>query len=174
MTRPVPPAMAQRSPPSWLNDVQSPPRSLPRDTPRPQPLLFDAENRPITTLEAWTRRRLELKTAWRAFLGTIPDPDLDPQWHVEMEDRPPGVVRQLVTYQSERGQRAQAYLLRPDDRGRDRPACLVLHSTVDWTIRQPAGLEGKPELFIALHLRGAGLSRFARETSSGSMAGPVT
>ena len=81
--------MEQSAQPSWFSSVQNPPRSVPHDGPRPLPVLFDAENRPITTREGWVRRRVELSTAWRAFLGTIPDPGLAREWKVVAEDRPP-------------------------------------------------------------------------------------
>ena len=65
-----------------------------------------------------------------------------------------------MTYESEPGLLVQAYLLRPVEPGRDRPAAVVLHSTVNWTIRGPAGLEGPPELHIALHLARRGYVTF--------------
>jgi len=54
----------------------------------------------------------------------------------------------------------EGYLLRPAGPGRGRPAALVLHSTVDWTIRQPAGLEGPEDLHISLHLARRGYVAF--------------
>ena len=54
----------------------------------------------------------------------------------------------------------EAYLLRPAKPGRGRPGAVVLHSTVDWTIRQPAGLEGPTELHIGLHLARRGYVAF--------------
>ena len=124
------------------------------------PLLFDAENRPITTLEGWVRHRVELRKAWLAFLGTIPDRRPSDNLEVLEEDRPDGVIRECVSYQSEPGLRVEAYLLRPAKPGRGRPGAVVLHSTVDWTIRQPAGLEGPEELHIGLHLARRGYVAF--------------
>jgi dienelactone hydrolase len=71
---------------------------------------------------------------------------------VLQEDRPDGVIRQLIRYETERGLPVEGYLLRPDRPGRGRPGVVVLHSTVEWTIRQPAGLEGPPDLHIGLQL----------------------
>jgi len=146
--------------PAWLSTVQSSPASVSPNAPGPVPLLFDAEHRPITTVEGWVRRRTELSKIWRDFLGTIPNPRPADSLKVVQEDRPDGVIRQLVTFEPEGGLPVEAYLLRPAGPGRGRPAALVLHSTVDWTIRQPAGLEGPEELHIGLHLARRGYVAF--------------
>jgi hypothetical protein len=152
--------MTQKKKPDWFETIQVRPALVPPHAPRPVPLLFDAENRPITTVEGWDRRRVELSKAWRAFLGAIPGPRPDNTLKVVKEDRLEGVIRQLVTYESERGLSVEAYLLRPDGPGRGRPAAVVLHSTADWNIRQPAGLQGPEELFIGLHLARRGYVAF--------------
>jgi dienelactone hydrolase len=144
--------MVQSKKPDWFRTTQIPPASVPADTPRPVPVLFDAEHRPITTLEGWVRRRVELRRAWRAFLGVIPGPLPVNTLKVINEDRVDGVIRQLVTYESERDLPVEAYLLRPAAPGRGRPGAVVFHSTAAWTIRQPAGLEGPGGLHIGLHL----------------------
>jgi dienelactone hydrolase len=138
--------------PAWMNTIQRPPASVRANAPGPLPLLFDAENRPITTALGWARRRAELKRAWRDFIGTIPNPGRDNSLKVVEEDRTTGVIRQLVTFEPEDGLSVEAYLLRPLGTGHGRPGAVVLHSTVDWTIRQPAGLEGPEALHIGLHL----------------------
>jgi dienelactone hydrolase len=152
--------MRVEQPPEWIGSAQRPPASIPADAPRPVPLLFDAENRPITTLEGWLRRRIELRNSWLAFLGAIPDRRPSNTLTVLEEDRPAGVIRQRVSYESEPGLRVQAYLLRPAEPGLSRPGAVVFHSTVDWTIRQPAGLEGPAELHIGLHLARRGYVAF--------------
>jgi len=115
---------------------------------------------PITTMGHWQRRRQELIGQWRSFLGEIQAPRNVGPWEVLEEDRPEGVVRQLVRYESEPGLPVEGYLLRPDDAGRDRPGVVVLHSTADYTIRQPAGLEGPADKHIALHLARRGYVAF--------------
>jgi dienelactone hydrolase len=116
------------------------------------PLLFDAEHRPITMPEHWRRRRAELRASWEKHLGEIAGPRPDNQIKVLEEDRPEGAIRQLIRYETERGLPVDGYLLRPDRPGRGRPGVVVLHSTVEWTIRQPAGLEGPANLHIGLAL----------------------
>jgi dienelactone hydrolase len=115
-------------------------------------LLFDAEHRPITSGDGWNQRRDELRRAWERFLGVIPGPRPGNDREVLREDRPDGVIRQLIRYDAEPGLPVEGYLLRPERPGRGRPGVVVLHSTADCTIRQPAGLEGPADLHIGLQL----------------------
>jgi dienelactone hydrolase len=123
-------------------------------------LLFDAEHRPITTVDAWKARRDVLLSHWRAFLGSIDGPRAPGAAEVLEEDRRDDVVRQLVRYESEPGLPVEGYLLRPLSPGRGRAGVVVLHSTVDYTIRQPAGLEGPSDRHIGLHLAQRGFVAF--------------
>ena len=70
------------------------------------------------------------------------------------------VDRLLIRYEPEPGRTVEAYLLRPSGEAppAGRPGAVVLHSTVDYTIRQPAGLEGPPEKWIGLHLARRGFA----------------
>ena len=147
--------------PQWLDEVQRPPVAVPPGSTRPAPLLVDAEHRPITTVAGWVRRRTELRRAWQAFLGTIPGSRPANTLEIVEEDRPEGVIRQRVRYEAERGLPVEGYLLRPDRPGRQRPAAVVLHSTAEWTIRQPAGLQGPADLHIGLHLARRGYVTFS-------------
>src|SRR5207237_10344392 len=78
------------------------------------------------------------------------------------EDRRDGVVRQLIRYEGEPGLPVEAYLLRPpgETPRMKRPGAVVLHSTIDYTIRQPAGLEGPADKHIGLHLAREGYVAF--------------
>ncbi len=138
--------------PSWMEPLQRPPERIPPSATRPMPLLFDGEHRPIPTPEGWTQRRAQLRASWERFLGAIPGPRPDNRVTVLEEDRPEGAIRQLIRYESERGLPVEGYLLRPDRPGRGRPGVVVLHATAEWTIRQPAGLQGPPDLHIGLQL----------------------
>ncbi|MBX6316616.1 MAG: dienelactone hydrolase family protein, partial [Isosphaeraceae bacterium] len=136
------------------------PAAIPPTATRPAPLLFDGEHRPITTPKGWAQRREELKQHWRDFLGG-PLVPVDPiRLTVLKEDRPEGGIRQLVRYEAEPGLPVEGYLLRPDREGEGRPGVVVLHSTVDYTIRQPAGLEGPEDKHIGLHLARQGYVAF--------------
>lgn len=140
--------------PSWLDEVRRPPKAVPAGSTRPAPLLFDDRHQPITTADQWRARRTELERRWLEFLGEIPPHRDAPAPVVLEEDRTEGVVRRLVRYESEPGLPVEAYLLRPeaDTPGKLRPGVVVLHSTIGYTIRQPAGLEGPADKHIGLHL----------------------
>jgi dienelactone hydrolase len=144
--------MIQIAPPDWLAEVQQSPRTVPRSATRPAPLLFDAEHRPITTATEWNRQRARLIKIWREFLGLIPRPGVAPVPQVVEEDVSEGVRRQLIRYQAELALPVEAYLLRPLEEGAPRAGVVVLHSTVDYTIHQPAGLEGPPNMHLGWHL----------------------
>jgi dienelactone hydrolase len=146
--------------PEWLAEVQQPPASVPASATTPAPLLFDAEHRPISTAEAWNARRNVLLEQWRAYLGSIEGPRAIGKVEVLEEDQRDGVIRQLIRYESEPGLPVEGYLLRPLDPGRDRAGVAVFHSTVDYTIRQPAGLEGPSDKHIGLHLARRGYVAF--------------
>lgn len=152
--------MAGPTRPSWLDEVRRAPAATPASATRPAPLLFDAEHRPIRTRAEWDARRRELARQWQSFLGTIEAPRNVPAARIIEEDRPDGVVRRLIRYESESGLPVEGYLLRPDGPGSGRPGVVVLHSTTDATIRQPSGLDGPADLHIGLHLARRGYVAF--------------
>jgi dienelactone hydrolase len=136
---------------AWLPEVQQRPVQLPTDTPKLPPLLIDGRGDPITTLDGWKARRRELAQWWLDFLGPLPaERKGPPRLKVVKEDRPTGVIRQLVRYEIEPGLETEAYLLKPAQQAAKAPGMAVFHSTVNYTIRQPAGLEGPPEKHFGL------------------------
>jgi dienelactone hydrolase len=158
--------------PGWLDEVQRAPAAIPASATTPAPLLFDAEHRPITTPSGWKARREVLLRQWHAFLGNIPGPRAGNALEVLEEDRSEGIVRQLVRYESEPGLPVEAYLLRPQGSARDRPGVVVLHSTIDYSIRQPAGLEGPSDKHIGLHLARRGYVAFCPRCFLWQYGGP--
>ncbi len=102
----------------------------------------------ISTPEAWTKRREELRNH---FLELIRDdakpkrPSLDLQ--IEETVNIEGFYQRLsVTYQVEAGERAHAYIGIPmQGRGDMLPAVVALHGTTAEGALQTAGLEGPPE-----------------------------
>jgi hypothetical protein len=144
----------------WLADVQRPPEKLPADAPRLAPLLVDAAGKPIVTLDAWKGRREELRRWWLDFLGPMGERKTTPKLTVVAEDRPPGVVRRLVRYEVEPGESTEAYWLLPRKRDGRRPGVVVLHSTVDNSIEQPAGVAGTAEKAFGLSLAQRGCVTF--------------
>lgn len=137
----------------WLAEIQQPPERLPADTPRLGPILVDEHGQAITTLDAWQRRRQQIRQWWLDFLKPLRiERSRTPQLEVLAEDQPGRVVRQLVRYDVEPGLAVQAYLLKPAAPSRGCPGVVALHSTTDDTIRQPAGLKGQPEKAFGLKL----------------------
>jgi dienelactone hydrolase len=80
-----------------------------------------------------------------------------PQFEIRESDRESGVLRRRIRYETERGVTTEAYLLVPQKLSGRVPGVVVLHSTVDYTIRQPAGLEGPPEAAWGLKLAQRGM-----------------
>jgi dienelactone hydrolase len=158
--------------PAWLEDVQRAPASVPPSATRPAPLLFDAEHMPITTRGGWAERRDELVRHWRDFLGAIPAPRAAPAFDVLESDERDGVLRRLLRYEAEPGLPVEGYLLEPLDAGKGRAGVVVLHSTVDHTIRQPAGLEGRADVQIGLHLARRGHVAFCPRCFLWQYGGP--
>ena len=145
----------------WLADVQRPPDRLPDDAPQLSPLLIDDQGRQITTPEGWQPRREEIRRWWLDFLGPLHvERQRPPALEVIAEDRPDGVVRQLVRYEVEPGLAVEAYLLKPDRIARPCAGVVALHSTVTHTIRQPAGMEGEPEKAFGLKMARRGYVAF--------------
>lgn len=139
----------------WLEEVQRPPDVLPADAPRLSPLLVDGEGRPIADLEAWKRHREVLRHRWEQVLGPLEVKRAAPlKLEVLEEDQADGVIRQRVRYDAEPGEPTEAYLLSPSaepGQGK-RPGAVVFHPTVTASIREPAGLEGRPNMALGLNL----------------------
>jgi dienelactone hydrolase len=141
---------------SWLQEIQTPPAKLPGNVPKLGDLLTDASGNKIDSLDGWKTRRDELRKWWLEFLGPMPaERQVAPKLKVLEENRPEGVVRQLVQYEVEPGILTQAYLLKPAKQEGKAPGVAAFHSTVNESIRQPAGVEGVPEKAFGL--------RFARQ-----------
>ncbi len=147
-------SLLQRPRPPWFDTLRVPPAKVPSTATRPAPPLFDATHQLITTPDAWAARRQAIEKDWHAFLGAIPSPRAVSPLRVVEEDEPGVLLRQLVRYESEPGLPVLGYLIRPRSRAPEggRPGAVVLHSTVDYTIRQPAGLEGPADKHIGIHL----------------------
>ncbi len=152
---------ASRPDVAWLAEIQKPPAQLPPDAPKLGALLVDADGQPISSVSAWEKHRDLLRRQWLELLGydKLKRP-ADVQFKVLEEDRPQGVVRQLVQYEIEPGLPTEAYLLRPASAAKNRPAVAVFHSTVNHSIRQPAGVEGAPEKAFGLKLAQRGCVTF--------------
>lgn len=135
----------------WLAEVQTPPKRLPAGA---KPLRIVAgDGQPITTPEQWQRERESFRKWWLGFLGPMPAKrDVVPKLEVIEEDRDASVLRQRVRYEVAPGITTEAYLLQPLQLPAKCPGVAAFHSTVDHSIRQPAGLEGAPEKAFGMKL----------------------
>lgn len=131
----------------WLPEVRQAPPGAPA-----APAAWDLLAGRPHDREQWLERRGAIRRWWLDFLGPAPEPPADLKPRVIEEDRAGDVLRQLVRLQVEPGCWMEVYLLRPAMLDRRVPGVVVLHSTVDYTIRQPAGLEGPASHHIGLHL----------------------
>ena len=145
---------------NWLDEVQQPPASTINTPPRLMTLLVDQDGQPLESVEQWERRRAELNKAWLEFLGTLRlDRRNPPELTVVTEDHVGEVIRQLVRYEVEPGIVTEAYLLKPA-KAKHRAGVVAFHSTINHSIRQPAGVEGKPEKAFGLKLAERGYITF--------------
>lgn len=138
---------------AWLDEIQQPPRTLPSRLPVLSSLLTGITGQSIQTLTDWERHRCELRKRWLDFLGSLEiERKESPGFEVVEEDRLPDVIRIRIRYEVEPGCPTDAYLLKPIKIHCPQPGVVVFHSTVSYTIRQPAGLEGQPEKAFGLKL----------------------
>ncbi|MBW3598741.1 MAG: dienelactone hydrolase family protein [Planctomycetes bacterium] len=142
---------------AWLDEVQSPPAEAPGSDPRLRPLLIDESGKKIVNRRQWEERRRQLRRWWIDFLRPPPRNESPPEFRVLEEDRDEGVLRQKIAYETAPGIEVEAYLIKPLNLSRPAPGVAALHSTVDHTIRQPAGLEGAPEKAFGLKLAQRGV-----------------
>ncbi len=145
----------------WLDQVQTPPVVLPPKAPKLESLLIDAHGKPITDRAGWERKRDALLRWWTDWMGTYhenrPAP---PKLETIEEETIDGVVRQRVRYESQPGFATEAYLLRPEKLEGPAPGAVVFHSTVQHSIRQPAGVQGVPEKAFGFKLAKRGFVTF--------------
>ncbi len=152
----------------WLAEIQRPPAELPADRVKLSPLLIDEQGQPIRTVAAWEHRRAKLRKTWEQFLHPLQCKQPSNRLTVLEEDNPHGCRRLKVRYDCEPGLAVEGYLIYPPPAPRAAgaeaaklPGVVVLHSTVDYTIRQPAGLQGPPEKHFGLNLARRGFVTFS-------------
>lgn len=130
----------------WLAETQKTPDKLPADAPKLTALCQQKNGAVITSKEGWLRRRSELRESWLTFLGPLPaDRKTIPKLEVMEEDRRDGAIRQRVRYEVEPGIITEAYLCKPEKATGRAPGIVAFHSTVNESIRQPAGLADEAE-----------------------------
>lgn len=143
---------------AWLKQVQQPPA---KPSPKAPPLtkLTPSAATREAALRQWKLARQQIRRKWLSKHLRIWTQKRGPapQFTVLKEDRPAGVIRQKIRYDVEPGESVEAYLLRPAKPGGMRPGVVAMHSTVDHSILQPAGVQGKPEKAFGLKLAQRGV-----------------
>ncbi len=145
----------------WLDEIQTAPAQA--EALQKLPRIEDASGEPIKNLDTWKTRRREIAQWWLDFLGPLPQArETTPSLQIIEEDRVGEVIRQRVRYEIEPGLLTEAYLLKPAESAAEvkLPGVVVFHSTVDHSIRQPAGVEGKLEKAFGLQLAQRGFVCF--------------
>ena len=146
---------------AWLNEVQRAPLKVPQIGVELKSPLVGEDGKRLATLDEWQTQRRKIRDWWIAFLQPLElPPSLPPPLTVMAEDKVDGIIRQLVRYQVETRIWTEAYLLKPAKVSRQLPAVAVFHSTVSHSIRQPAGVEGRPEKAFGLKLAQRGYVTF--------------
>ena len=135
------PAITQKP----FEGMAEPSRRLPPLTDQPQP---------THSIANWNKARAQIESRWSDFLGTPPAKPSSLQVKWESAVQLQGFTRQRVSFDSEGGDRVEAYLLSPDRRPTaDRlPAVVVFHETTPHTFRQSAGVAGDPDRAFGVEL----------------------
>ncbi|MBX7121491.1 MAG: hypothetical protein K1X42_05115 [Opitutaceae bacterium] len=136
--------------------------SFPRRLDRANLLAYRAEDgtaRPVRSIEDWRKRREEIVRGMLAVMGPIPDSSKRVPLDVAIEEEHDAgsYLRRRITFQSEPGSRAQAYLLIPKSAlsgGQSAPGVVCLMSTDNQRgNKQTVGIfEGRPSRAYAAEL----------------------
>ncbi len=105
------------------------------------PLLVNSAGNPIITLDEWLNYREVIKKRWLDYLGALEPNSKTPQLRVLKEDRPEGLIRQLVEYEGEPGIIVRGYLIKPQNISKPLPGIVAMHSTSDGGMKFIAGVE---------------------------------
>lgn len=106
-----------------------------------QPLLIDSKGMPIKSLSGWKKQREVIQKRWLNYLGALEPNPVPPELKVLKEDRPKGLIRQLVEYESEPGIMVKGYLIKPQNISKPLPGVVAMHSTSDKQMVYIAGVE---------------------------------
>nr|ADI22909.1 hypothetical protein [uncultured Rhizobium sp. HF0500_35F13] len=144
---------------SWLNSIQQPPDEIPGDKLRFLSVRQANLDQLIESRKDWEAHREIVRDRWLKYLGPVaqrerPLPAIQVLSTETLDD---GIIRQRITYEVLPGEMIEAYLLIPSKVAGRVPGVVVLHSTVNHSIRQPAGVEGKAEKAFGLEAARRGM-----------------
>ena len=119
-------------------------------TPLP-PLMAHGE--PVATREDWERSRHALRSRWMAILGKFPEIPKSLSVAVHSREDLGRFSREVVSFETEGGDRLRAALLSPPRKDEGKLAAVVVfHETTPLTYRQPAGLAGDSDRHFGVEL----------------------
>jgi dienelactone hydrolase len=109
------------------------------------------KEKPVKTAFDWGQRRAHVLAAMQSVMGVLPDSHerVPLDMKVLSETATPSYVRKQITFGSDLGSRASAYLLVPKDVKRGAPAMICLHDDTALAKDEPAGMGGRDALHFA-------------------------
>lgn len=148
----------------WLEEVTSAP-TIPEveNLGKLEPLLQNADRKPVTTIQEWEKSRQTIRDRWIKFLGPMPEPRPAVALEVLKTESLPTIIRQLVRYEGEPGIFVEGYLLVPKATTESKtkhPAILAMHPTTNATIDDIAGISGQDTKQFGLSLAQRGFIVF--------------
>lgn len=129
----------------------------------------DGNKHPIKTPADWAIRRREILANLQTVMGPLPGKDKRVPLDVKTLEETVidgGITRRKISYATEKTTRVNAYLFLPKKETGKIPAVLCLHQTTRPGKREPAGLDGNPNLHYALHLARRGYVTLAPDYPS--------
>lgn len=125
---------------------------------------------PSMKAEDWPTRRAAILEGMQLVMGKLPSRDSLPPPSTQVVsyvDFDPEILIQTLRFESEPDVWVPAYLLIPKGESKlPRPAVLCLHQTIPIGKREPAGLEGSPNLHYAMELARRGFIAIAPDYPS--------
>lgn len=122
--------------------------------------LLAVGSQKITTSQAWEKRRDEIKTHLRVFLGDPPKSKPPLVAKISEETSHDDYILRKLVFQTEANEFVPSYLLVPKKVKGKSPVILCPHQTTQAGKKEPAGLAGNPQLQTALHLVKRGFVTF--------------
>lgn len=122
--------------------------------------LLNGGKEAISTEQAWSNKRDEIKGRLKVFLGEAPKTKPPAAGKIIEESSHDDYVLRKLAFESEPGEFIPSYLLFPKGLTARTPVIMCPHQTTQAGKREPAGLAGNPQLHTALDLVKRGFVTF--------------